>query len=534
MTAVQRVLFTATVVSLGGFVFGFDASVISGVVGFVTGVFGLNEWQQGFVVSAPTLGALFAAAVAGTAADVFGRRKILQIIAFLYLLSAVGSALAPSYEALVVARFIGGLAFASLMIAPMYIAEISPAAMRGKMVSINQLNIMLGFSAAYFANYFLLQISGRPDAWVANLAMDDAVWRWMLGLEILPAGAYFVLLFFIPESPRWLLVAGLEREAETVLAGLMNPTEVSVHLQTVKAGLGQRRPGLIDHLRELFSKKLRFALAIGLIVGIAQQITGINAIYFYAPSIFEQSGVGTDAAFAQAICVGIINVVFTLIAMALIDKLGRKPLLIGGLTGIFVSMALCAYGFGAAKFVLKPERLQEIPVATAALQPLLGQTFDSDVAFKRALAEAIGHEDARRHQAALLAASIEMNPWLVLIGILGFVASFAISLGPVMWVLFAEIFPNHIRGMAISFVGAINSLVSFAVQFLFPWELANLGATVTFALYGVFALLGVVLVIWILPETKGKSLEQLERDLTGADVGRGGSGRESQDQVLVA
>ncbi|CAM2005495.1 sugar porter family MFS transporter [Acanthopleuribacter pedis] len=523
MNATQRVFFTAAIVSLGGFVFGYDASVISGVVGFVTGEFGLNEWQQGFVVSAPTLGALLAATVAGVAADRIGRRKVLQIIAFLYLLSAIGSALAPSYAMLVAARFIGGLAFASLMIAPMYIAEISPAALRGKMVSINQLNIMLGFSASYFANYLLLQASGWQASWVTNLGLDTAVWRWMLGLEILPAGAYFILLHFVPESPRWLVVAGRAREAEAVLLRVMPEDEVAAHVQAVQSSAAEHRPGLGAHLRELFSPKLRFALTIGVIVGVAQQITGINAIYFYAPSIFEQSGVGTDAAFAQAICVGLINVVFTLIAMALIDKLGRKPLLIGGLTGICVSMALCAYGFSSATYLLEADTLPALPIAAGSLDALVGLRFDSDVAFKAALAEALGADVARAHQAALLQAAIDMNPWLVLFGILGFVASFAVSLGPVMWVLFAEIFPNHIRGLAISLVGAINSLVSFAVQFLFPWELAHLGAALTFGIYGVFALIGVLLVAWILPETKGKSLEELEKELTGDTVERDGA-----------
>ncbi|CAM2070157.1 Sugar porter family MFS transporter [Sulfidibacter corallicola] len=530
MKPANRALMYACFVSLGGFVFGFDASVISGVIGFVVGKFNLNEWEQGLVVSAPTLGALIAASAAGIVADAIGRRKVLKIIAFLYLLSAVASAFAPNYQALVVARFIGGLAFASLMIAPMYIAEISPASLRGKMVSINQLNIMIGFSAAYFGNYFLLKLSGSDAAWVRTLGIDEAVWRWMLGIEVLPAAAFFLLLFFIPESPRWLVVKGRFQRARTVLQELQPHADVNAQIQAIKETSGKSRESLLHRFRQLFGPKVRYALIIGLIVGVAQQITGINAVYFYAPSIFEQSGVGKDAAFAQAASVGIINVVFTVIAMALIDRLGRKPLLIWGLSGVFLSMSLCAYGFYSAKYRLDRERLAPLAetVDVAALEPLLGQAFADDVSYKVALREALGDAVARANEAALIQAGIRMNPWLILIGILGFVASFAISLGPVMWVLFSEIFPNRIRGLAISFVGAINSLVSFGVQFLFPWEVANLGAPATFAIYGFFALIGLGLVAWLVPETKGKSLEQLETELAR---GRSGGGVQSPSEL---
>jgi MFS family permease len=228
--------------------------------------------------------------------------------------------------------------------------------------------------------------------------------------------------------------------------------------------------------------------------------------------IFEQSGIGTDAAFIQAILVGVINVVFTIVAMALIDKLGRKPLLVLGVSGIAISMFLLAYSFNAATYTLTDASLAKLPAELNAtkLSTLKNVTFKSDTEFKTAVTETMGTDVIKKYESEFISAAITMNPTLVLICILGFVAAFAVSLGPVMWVLFSELFPNKIRGMAISFVGFVNSAVSFLVQLVFPWELAKLGSTGTFLLYGVFALLGLIVIAKLLPETKGKSLEELE------------------------
>jgi MFS family permease len=256
-------------------------------------------------------------------------------------------------------------------------------------------------------------------------------------------------------------------------------------------------------------------LLIGLVVGIAQQVTGVNAIYFYAATIFEQSGVGTNAAFMQAIWIGLINIIFTLIAMTFIDKLGRKPLLVMGLAGVIISMSICAYGFKQATYELTPATVAKLSVNVEQqdLQAIIGVTYDNDLDYKEALIENLGQESYNANQAQLIQAAAKMNAVLIMVGILGFVASFAVSLGPVMWVLFSEIFPNQIRGVAISFVGAINSLASFGVQLVFPWELANLGAAMTFLVYGGFAVIGLVFVVFVMPETKGKSLEELEKQL---------------------
>jgi len=250
-------------------------------------------------------------------------------------------------------------------------------------------------------------------------------------------------------------------------------------------------------------------------VAILQQITGINSVFFYAPMIFEQSGIGTDASFMQAVLVGLVNLVFTVLAILLIDKLGRRPLLGAGLVVIAACMLLLAYGFGSATYTITPALIDSLPAAAGAeaLLPLVDQTYFSDVAFRDALIAALGEEVYGAHQSALVSAAIDMNPALILVGILGFVAGFAISLGPVMWVLFSELFPNRVRGLAISFVGLINSSVSFLVQLVFPWELSRLGNSMTFLIYGLFAIVGLVVVMRLLPETKGRSLEELEAEL---------------------
>lgn len=520
-TNISPVLKYTFIVSMGGFIFGFDASVISGALGYVVNEFNLSTWQQGFVVSAPTLGAILATLMAGTFCDKFGRRNVLIGIAFLYLFSATASALATSYAMLMIARFIGGLAFCSLMVAPMYIAEISDAKTRGKMVSVNQLNIVIGFSAAYFSNYLLLDFSQSGSALANLLKVDSEPWRWMLGLEIIPALVYFALLFTIPKSPRWLVSKKRIDDALIMLNRLEVESKnkaqlVQNKLADIKRSINHNEPSLSVKIATLFSPNIRLALIIGLVVGIAQQVTGVNAIYFYAPSIFEQSGIGTNAAFSQAIWVGIINVIFTLVAMAFIDKLGRKPLLIIGLVGISFSMLICAYGFNQASYQLTTAHINslELTIDAQLLAPLADTIYQSDVAFKHAVIKVIGASDFYANQSVLLQNAANINSTLVLIGILAFVASFAVSLGPVMWVLFAEIFPQNVRGVAISFVGVINSIVSFIVQTVFPWELANFGAALTFFLYAAFALISLMLIIMMLPETKGKSLEELQDALT--------------------
>ena len=500
----------ALIVSLGGFLFGFDASVISGVSKYIKPQFQLSDIQLGWVVSAPTFSAMFAMIIAGAISDRIGRKPVLIAVAFLYALSAIWSAYAGGYTSLVMARMIGGLAFgAALVLAPVYIAEISPAKNRGKLVSIQQLNIVIGFSVAYFSNYFL---QGSLES--SERLTDQNVWRWMLGIEFFPAILYFLLMFLVPKSPRWLFTKNRPEEGLRVLKKIHGPQLAAAEAVQIKSSLASTSISKRTPFSSLLKPSLRFVLLIALAIGILQQITGVNAIYFYATTIFEQSGVGTNAAFAQAVWVGIINVVFTIVAMVLIDRMGRKPLLLIGIAGIAMSMFLTSYGFNKATYELSSESIASFEgLDQKLLAPVADITFTNDVRFKNALKGALGENVYAQHEGPILKEALNMNPMLILIGILGFVASFAISLGPVMWVMLSELFPNWIRGLAISVIGFINSATSWLVQFIFPWELTNLGNAFTYVVYGIFALIGFILFLKILPETKGKTLEQIETEL---------------------
>lgn len=501
------------IVALGGFLMGFDASVISGVVKFIEPEFQLSKLQLGWAVSSLTLTATLAMMIAGPLSSVYGRKVILKYAAVLYAISAVASALAPDFTFLVVARMIGGFGVgASLIIAPMYIAEISPPNMRGRMVSFNQLNIVIGISVAFFTNYLILKLGQSEIGWVQTLGFDEYNWRWMLGLETLPAIMYFGFLFFVPRSPRWLIMKDRINEALTVMLKVSSEEQAKKDIEAITATISDETKKKKMPITELLKPSLRLVLTIGIVVAVLQQITGINSVFFYAPMIFEQSGIGTDASFSQAILVGLTNLAFTILAIMFIDRFGRKILLVVGISGIVVSMGLLSWGFHSATYTLTDESIKSLPenIEVTKLEHLSGKTFQSDIAFKEAIGEALGEDQAKEFESNLITAATSMNALLILIGIIGFVASFAISLGPVMWVLFSEIFPNWIRGLAISFVGLINSGVSFLVQLVFPWELSTLGSATTFLIYGIFALIGLVFVIVLLPETKNKSLEELE------------------------
>ncbi|MEM9688507.1 MAG: sugar porter family MFS transporter [Pseudomonadota bacterium] len=507
----------ALTVALGGFLMGFDASVISGVTGFIETQFELSKLQLGWAVSSLTLTATLAMMVSGPLSDRYGRRPVLKVAAVLFAVSAVWSAFAPDFLSLVIARMLGGFGVgAALIIAPMYIAEIAPGHKRGRLVSFNQLNIVVGISAAFFSNYLILGLSESAASWVTTLGIAESQWRWMLGVEAIPAVLYFLALAFVPESPRWLAMQQREDEALEVLDAVNGPVQAKAELQNVYLAIEAEQDQHGVGLRALLHPSMKLVLTIGISVGVLQQITGINSVFFYAPMIFEQSGIGTNAAFMQAVLVGLVNVGFTLAAIALIDRLGRRPLLGVGLTGITVCMLTLAWAFGSASYQLPANAELPDGIDRGAIADVLGERFDSDVDFRNAVTAAIGIEQFTEHNSALVSTAIDANSRLILAAILGFVASFAISLGPVMWVLFSELFPNRVRGIAISFVGLINSAVAFLVTLVFPWQLENLGTSTTFLIYGVFAAIGFVFVMRILPETKGRSLEELETVLVKA------------------
>ena len=511
------IVLIASIVALGGLLMGFDASVISGVVKFIEIEFNLTKLELGWSVSSLTLTSTLAMLAAGPISDKYGRRYTLKWAAMFFLVSAVLSAIAPNFIFLVFARMLGGFGVgAALIIAPMYIAEVSPAKLRGTMVSFNQLNIVVGISVAFFTNYLILSLGDSEATWVESLGINKYNWRWMLGLETLPALFYFLALFVVPRSPRWLLMHGKEQDAVKVFNKVNpDPEAIRRQIQAVKESLSTSTEKVKQYsMKDLLRPALALVMTIGVVVGILQQITGINSVFFYAPMIFEQTGIGTDAAFIQAILVGLTNLVFTVLAMLTIDKLGRKPLLSIGVLGIAGSMFLLAYGFSQARYELKAFPLEGVPTEVSEkLEPIQGIVYDSDISFKAAIQEQLGREEAVMHETNIITAAITANPMLILVGVLSFVAFFAMSLGPIMWVLFSELFPNYIRGLAISFVGFVNSMVSFTVQLVFPWELNTIGNVWTFVIYGLFALAGFIFVIKVLPETKGKSLEELEKQL---------------------
>ena len=511
----RRALGYAFIVTLGGFIFGLDAAVISGTVRFVATEFGLSDLQVGMVVSAPGLGVLFALLIAGYVSDRFGRKKALLVVAGLYLVSAVTSAIAPNYESLVAARFLGGLAFTSLSLASMYIGEVAPSEFRGKMVSMNQLNIVLGLSAAYFVNFLILKASQSGAGWVETLGITQYTWRWMLGSEIVPALIWFALLFLIPESPRWLVFNGHPERAREVMKRVREERRIDPEIADMQASmhLAHDSRSVGKQLKELFDPRMRLVLVVGLAIAAVQPLTGINAVLFYAPTIFETLGIGTDAAFQQAVWVGLVSIVATACALLIIDKVGRRPIVIWGLVWLVGSLLICSYGFKQATYTLSEDalvQLQEL-IDTEALQPLIGETYDSDTEFKAALHGTIGVERTRDEANVIYQQAAKLSPVLILFGIMSFIAAFQFSVGPVMWVLFSEIFPIALRGIAIPAFAFITSILSYFVQQFFPWQLTVMGASAIFLSYAGMAAIGLAVLFFKLPETKNKSIEEIER-----------------------
>jgi len=504
-------IFISFIVALGGFLFGFDAGIISGVMSFAGPEFNLNEIQSGWVVSAPSFAAMFAMLFSGRLSDLIGRKKTLIFVALLYAISAILSAVATSYEMLYIARIIGGIAFgAALVLAPMYIAEISTAENRGKLVSLQQLNIVFGFFAAFLSNYFFNKYTASETTFLT----DQNVWRCMLGVELIPAVCYFIFLFFVPKSPRWLYLKGNFEEAKKVLTQIHGVERGRLEIEIIDSNIHADKNKAALKLKDLLKPSLRFILIVGLIIGVLQQITGINAVYFYATSIFKQTGIGTDAAFSSGVLLSTISVLFTFVAIYLIDRMGRRPLLLIGTAGIAVSLLLCAYGFNKATYQLTTKKINQLEFSESQkLLPFANKVYENDLDFKNEIKAALGNNTYNKNDGAILEKATKINANLILIGILGFIACFAFSLGPVMWVLLSELYPLKYRGLAIGVIAFINSLISSLVQLIFPWELSNLGNALTFFIFGIIALVGFFIMIKIVPETKGKSLEELELEL---------------------
>ena len=487
------------IVALGGFLLGFDSAVISGAVKGITIYFEMTEWMLGFAVGCVVFGAMAGNLVAGPLADKFGRKNVLIVVAALFTISATWSAYATGYTEFIIARIIGGIGIGgAILIAPIYIAEIAPPKLRGSLVSFNQLNIVIGISVAYFSNYFLVNMEGES-------------WRWMLGVEAIPAAIYFIALWTVPRSPRWLILKLNEvKLARKILVKIGGEEYAEITIAEIQRG--QAKKETKGKLTDLFKSKYATIMTIAFGIAFFQQITGINAIFYYAPTIFEQAGGSTDSSFLQAIVVGLTNLVFTLVAIWLIDRLGRKPLLLIGTTFMTIALMMAAFAFNNATYDFNETTLNKISNTEIkkALAELKGKSFDGQVALFEQVEPKLNQDqflDFKRNQ---ITNFIQINATLVLIAILLYVASFAISLGPVMWTLFSEVFPSKIKGIAISAVGFFNSLVSFSVTQVFPWELSNLGPTVTFAIYAILSLCAILFVYKFVIETKGKSLEEVE------------------------
>lgn len=437
------VLKITIVAALGGLLFGYDTAVIAGAVGFLQEKFNLSPALVGWAASSAIWGCVIGALFAGYLSDKFGRKKILILTSILFFVSALGSALAGGLPMFIFARFIGGLGVgAASMLSPLYISEIAPAKNRGTLVSIYQLAIVIGINIIYFVN-FKITTSGTP-AWNVQYG-----WRFMIGSEIIPAVLFFFLLFIVPESPRWLLKQGKNKLAESILQKINgDKTEAIIH--DIKKTLNEEK----GSLKELFGKGLRKAMLVGIVLALFSQITGINAIIYFAPEIFKSIGFGIESAFSQTILIGVINTIFTFVALWLIDKSGRKTLLLWGVSG----MVLCLIGTALCFY------------------------------FK-----------------------FTQGPWL-LIFILGFIACFASSLGPIPWVMISEIFPNKTRGIAMSFCTIILWIGVILITQLTPMMLENMGGAATF---GVFLINSIILLFFtwkFIPETKQKSLEEIEEN----------------------
>lgn len=428
----------------GGFLFGYDTAVINGANQYLKACFGLNAFQEGLAGASAILGCIPGAMLAGFLSDRFGRRKILFLCAVLYAASGVLSAVPRTFGEFLLARFISGVGIgASSMICPVYIAEMAPKAWRGRLGSLFQFGIVSGIFLTLFIN---ARIQAAGDAsWNAA-----AGWRWMLGAEVVPALVLLGLLFVVPESPRWLLQAGREAEGRRVLAQLGGPEHAQAEIDAVRSVLSQEEGGF----RELLQPRFRRPLLIAVLLMAFSQFSGINAIMYYSTKIFTTAGVGVNNSFTASTIVGLVNLLFTFVAMALVDKAGRRPLLLVGL-------GLQVLALGA-----------------------VGLMFKSGV-------QGLG----------------------LLVAIVSFIAAFAMALGPIPWILCSEIFPTRVRGRAMSLATFVIWTSCYIVAQTFPMlnDSPKIGPALTFWSYAACSALGFAFVLALVPETKGRSLEDIEK-----------------------
>lgn len=447
-----HLVFVCFIAALGGFLFGFDTAVISGVVGFVKGEFSMSAAREGWFVSSALLGCIIGVAIAGKLADSYGRKKVLLLSALFFTVSAAGCMLAKEEFWLISYRFVGGMGIGvASMVSPLYISEFSPPNLRGRMVTLYQLAITIGILSAYFSNAALLKLSTEGEfqgngffTWIIN----EHVWRSMLGMGLLPALVFLICLFFIPESPRWLVMRGREAKAQQLLAKINDEQIVQQEMESIKDSFVNEQGGM----KELFSPVYRTALIIGILLPFLSQVSGINAVIYYGPRILDEAGFTLGNAFGGQVTIGIINVIFTFVAIFTVDKWGRRPLLYLG-----VSLAIIA-------------------LVTIGL---------------------------------LFHFNVIQGPWILLF-ILLYIASFAFSFGPVCWVIIGEIFPTSIRGRAMALGTLALWVANFFIGQLTPMMLDGIGPAGTFWLFALLCSPSLWLTWKLIPETKGRSLEEIE------------------------
>jgi SP family arabinose:H+ symporter-like MFS transporter len=445
-------LLTITLVaSLGGFLFGFDMAVISGVLPLVQKQFTLTATQEGWFVSSALVGCIIGVIFSGELSDRLGRKKPLILTAILFVLSALGCAIMPTLSSVIISRLIGGIGIGiASNVVPLYISEIAPSAIRGRLVTYYQFALTFGILVAYLTNAALL--NGATEVTTAGISniFNAEVWRGMLGLGVVPAILFFLGLLMIPESPRWLFSKGRTAEGVAIISGITGQSQAAVQAEQSKIKTHQDK----GSYKELFAPTMRKALIIGIMLPLFSQFSGINAIVYYGPSILNAAGVSLDNALLGQIIFGLANMLFTLVAVWKVDSWGRRPLYLYGTAGAAITLILtgiCFY-FGATQSI-----------------------------------------------------------WL-LVCILGFLACFAFSIGPLKFVVASEIFPNSIRGRALAISIMVMWVADTIVGQITPILLKELGSAGTFWFFAFFCIVAFIAVYKLLPETKGKSLEEIESD----------------------
>jgi sugar porter (SP) family MFS transporter len=436
------VYIVASIAALGGLLFGFDTGVISGALLFIRQDFHLNAFTEGFIVSALLLGAMVGAGVSGALSDRLGRRTIILVAAVIFAVGAIGAALSPSVETLIAFRFVLGLGVGTASaLVPSYISESAPTDVRGSLSSLFQLAITLGILVAYLVNAVFAPLGD---------------WRWPLGLAFVPALVLFVGMYLMPETPRWLVSKGREEEARRVLGRTRTDEEIEGEIQEIHRVEEEAKEQA--GYRELLAPWVRPVLVAGIGLAIFQQFVGINTVIYYAPTIIESTGLANVASVLATVGIGVVNVLMTVVAILLIDRIGRKPLLFVGLAGMVVSLAI---------------------IGGAFLDPNL---------------------------AGILS-------WVTLAGLMLYVASFAVSFGPLLWVMLPEVFPLKVRGAGTGMSALGNWGANFVVSQAFLPLVALIGTTTVFWIFAGVCVAAAIFVYFLVPETRGRSLEQIEADL---------------------